>query len=176
MKKMFSLLVSMALMHFFTLEIQAQSDSISVWKMQLNAIQQNAQQMDELNYPLLQSYEYVEEIRTADEVEKLKNKLFAPDSYSLFDESGKRKFFKLKDIQQSYPEQYDRSVKPLFAYVNGVIVPPVQLIKLTWDFNAKKYETLMVASDQGILYDPIISNMLLFKENKPQERIRIIRK
>lgn len=136
------------------------------WKKQLEEIKQNEILKDK-GYPQLVKYIYQGEVNTMDEVKHLKEQLLSyTDNYLPVSskDNNSVKLLNLQEIQQTEGEDaVAASVKSLTEYLNYVIQTGVHTVKLTWEFQAKTYESLCVVSDNGIVYDPIIVNLMVVK-------------
>lgn len=136
------------------------------WKKQLEEIKQNEILKDK-GYPQLVKYIYQGEVNTMDEVKHLKEQLLSyTDNYLPVSskDNNSVKLLNLQEIQQTEGEDaVTASVKSLTEYLDYVIQTGVHTVKLTWEFQAKTYESLCVVSDNGIVYDPIIINLMVVK-------------
>lgn len=143
-------------------EVQARSDDN--WKKQLEGIQLN-ETLKEKGYPQLISYIYLSEVKTADEVKQLKEKLLShKDNYLplVHEDNGKVELLTLQEIQKTQGEEnVSAAMKSLSEFFDHVIQPGVHTVKLTWKLRSKTYESLCVVSDEGILYDSIITNLMI---------------
>ncbi len=136
------------------------------WKKQLEEIKKNEILKDK-GYPQLVKYTYQDEVKTMDEVEQLKEQLLSyTDNYlpvSSKDNTSVR-LLNLEEIQQTEGEStVATSVKSLTEYLNYVIQTGVHTVKLTWEFQAKTYESLCVVSNNGIVYDPVVMNLMIIE-------------
>lgn len=136
------------------------------WKKQLEEIKQNEILKDK-GYPQLVKYIYQDEVKTMDEVKHLKEQLLSyTDNYLPISskDNNSVKLLNLQEIQQTEGEgAVAASVKSLTEYLDYVIQTGVHTVKLSWEFQAKTYESLCVVSDNGIVYDPIIINLMVVK-------------
>lgn len=173
MRKVFLLLVSMLLMHFFTLEMQAQSDSIPTFFREWLTSGQRAQKMKELSLPLLVSYEYISNITTTTEKEQLIDTLSSPENYYPMN-NGTMKHPQYVIRKRTSIQQNDSIAHSLISnYLTRKIVLPVKKIKLTWKDHTKTYETLCIVSNKEFIYDSIIANVLLIEDQKILDTITV---
>lgn len=136
------------------------------WKKQLEGIKRNEVLKDK-EYPLLVKYAYIEELKTVDDVKQLKEKLlsYTNNYLPVFSKGNSSvRLLTLKEILQTEGENtVAASVKSLTEYLNHVIRIGMHTVKLTWNLNAKTYESLCVVSNNGVVYDHIIMNLMIEK-------------
>lgn len=136
------------------------------WKQQLEEIKRN-KMLKEKEYPQLVQYAYQGEVQSMDEAKRIKEKLLSyTDNYLPFfsKDSISMRLLNLNEIQKiEGNDAVTASVKSLSEYLDRVIQPGIHLVRLTWEFHSKTYESLCVVSDNRIVYDPIITNLMIMK-------------
>ena len=158
----FILCIFLLVVAFPLINLQAQNDSD--WKKQLKEIQQNEMLRDK-GYPQLVSYAVQGEVKTVDEMKRLKKKLLSQtDNYLpvVNKENECVELLNLKEIQKTRgKENVSATIKSLSEYFDHVIQQGMRTVKLTWKLHSKTYESLCVVSDNGIVYDHIIMNLMI---------------
>lgn len=148
-----------------TFSIYAQNNN--GWKKQLEEIRQNEILKDK-KYPQLVSYKCCGKIETKSEVEKIKKQLLSyTDNYlPVFNKDNKSiELLNLEEIQKRESEEDIKvSVKLITDYLNHIIQPGMAIVQLTWRSHFKIYKSLCIVSDDTIVYDHVIMNLMPTKK------------
>ena len=139
----FILCIFLLVVAFPLINLQAQNDSD--WKKQLKEIQQNEMLRDK-GYPQLVSYALQGEVKTVDEMKRLKKKLLSQTDNKLpvvNKENECVELLKLKEIQKIRgKENVSATIKSLSEYFDQVVLKGMRTVKLTWKLQSKTYRSL----------------------------------
>lgn len=118
----------------------------------------------------LKEYKNIGVITTEKELDQLKSVILSNESYFPYydTENSNISLLTWSEIEckkQNEKTQYSKS--DLETFLNTVLKVGMNKMELTWECNSKTYKTICITSNEDIIYDNVIMNILCISEESP---------
>ena len=158
----------------WAVEIFAINVENQMWRHQLDLIKERNQSINDstkvgMDIPQLLNYKYLDEIKTVNDLSRIKKVLLTDNSYLPLSISGVIKVVTFKELRSIKGENDFSDIHSnMQQLLDNTIHIGYSKVELTWKYHSLMFKTICIVSDNGIIYDNIITNIMPISQVEEQ--------